>query len=88
MGHIHLGRLPRTQPWNAVVDLLRLGASAADIASATSRAAETSLSSAAFDLGLRHSFWLLTNFRWRPAPTISASVSGSLAWMLEAHPRC
>jgi len=60
MGHIHLGRLPGTRHWNAVVDLLRLGASAAEIASATSRAAENSLATATSDPGLRHTFWLLT----------------------------
>ena len=60
MGHIHLGRLPRTQSWNAVVDLLRAGASTRDIATATAKAAENSLASAASDPALRHAFWLLT----------------------------
>ena len=59
MGHIHLGRLPRTQSWNAVVDLLRAGASAGDIATATAKAAENSLANAALDPALRHAFWLL-----------------------------
>jgi len=60
MGHIHLGRLPRTQSWNAVVDLLRAGASTREIATATAKAAENSLASAASDPALRHAFWLLT----------------------------
>jgi hypothetical protein len=60
MGHIHLGRLPRTQSWNAVVALLRSGASAREIATATAIAAENSLAASASDPGLRHAFWLLT----------------------------
>jgi hypothetical protein len=60
MGHIHLGRLPKTQPWVAVIELLRLGASASEIASITANAAENSLASSASDPGLRHAFWLLT----------------------------
>jgi hypothetical protein len=60
MGHIHLGRLPGTQSWNAVVDLLRAGASTREIATATAKAAENSLASAASDPALRHAFWLLT----------------------------
>jgi hypothetical protein len=60
MGHIHLGRLPKTESWNAVVDLLYAGASAGKIATATAHAAENSLASAASDPALRHTFWLLT----------------------------
>ena len=60
MGHIHLGRLPKTRPWNAVIDLLRAGASTADIAKATAKAAENSLAPAASDPAIRHAFWLLT----------------------------
>jgi hypothetical protein len=60
MGHIHLGRLPRTQSWNAVVDLLHAGASTPEIATATAKAAENSLATAASDPALRHAFWLLT----------------------------
>jgi hypothetical protein len=60
MGHIHLGRLARTRSWNAVVDLLRVGASTGEIAKGTANAAENSLAPAASDPTLRHAFWLLT----------------------------
>lgn len=60
MGHIHLVRLPKTPPWNAVVDLLGSHAPTDEIVAATARAAEHSLAQAASDPGLRHSFWLLT----------------------------
>ena len=60
MGHIHLGRLPKTQPWIAVVDLLHSSAPPGEIAIATAKAAENSLASAVSDPALRHAFWLLT----------------------------
>src|SRR5262245_20172687 len=59
MGHIQLARLPRTPAWNAVVNLLHLGASARQIAIAATNAAENSLARAASDPALRRSFWLL-----------------------------
>jgi hypothetical protein len=59
MGHIHLSDLPGTPSWNAVVDLLRVGASARQVAAATADAAENSLARAASDPGLRGAFWLL-----------------------------
>ena len=75
MGHIHLGRLPKTRPWNAVVDLLRVGASTADIAEATAKAAENSLAPAASDPALRHAFWLLTQL---PLAARSTDFAGRL----------
>jgi hypothetical protein len=59
MGHIHLSRLPATPSWNAVVNLLRVGAPARQVAAAATRAAENSLAHAASDPGLRAAFWLL-----------------------------
>ncbi len=75
MGHIHLGRLPKTRPWNAVVDLLRVGASTADVAKATAKAAENSLAPAASDPALRHAFWLLTQL---PLAARSTDFAGRL----------
>ena len=75
MGHIHLGRLPKTRPWNAVVELLRAGASTADIAKATANAAENSLAAAASDPALRHAFWLLTQL---PLAARSTDFAGCL----------
>ena len=60
MGHNRLGRLPRTQSWDAVVSLLSAGASSGKIATATAKAAENSLASASSDPALRHALWLLT----------------------------
>jgi hypothetical protein len=58
MGHIRLGRLPRTRRWQEVVALIAGGAHAAQIANATIRAAERILSAAFHDVGLRNSLWL------------------------------
>jgi hypothetical protein len=59
MGHIRLGKLPRTRAWDDVVALIAGGASAAKVAVATIRAAETGLRRAANDKGVVESVWLL-----------------------------
>jgi len=60
MGHIRLGRLPRTRKWQAVVALLGGDAPLADIAAASAAAAQSGLRFAHADPALAHSFWLLT----------------------------
>jgi hypothetical protein len=60
MGHIRLGRLPRTRKWQQVVGLLDAGADTPQIAAATLNAAERGLEQAARDPALVHSFWLLS----------------------------
>ena len=56
MGHIRLGRLPRTKRWNEVVELIGGSASSAAVASATLDAAEGDLARAASDPGVLRSF--------------------------------
>ena len=60
MGHIRLGRLPRTKRWAEVVELVGGSASSAAVASATLDAAEGDLARAASDPGVLRSFYLLT----------------------------
>lgn len=60
MGHVRLGRLPRTRKWNQVIALLSGGASAKEIAAATSSAAEKDMLRASQDPAFVHAFWLLT----------------------------
>jgi hypothetical protein len=60
MGHIRLGRLPRTRKWQQVVSLIDGGARTSAIAAATLKASENGLEGAAKDVALVHSFWLLT----------------------------
>ena len=60
MGHIRLGKLPRTRRWKEVLDLISGDGSAAAVAGATLDAADEELSSAARDPGVLRSFWLLT----------------------------
>lgn len=60
MGHIRLGKLPRTKHWGEVIDLLGLGASSAAVAAATLDAADSDLGRAPQDPGVLHAFWLLT----------------------------
>lgn len=43
MGHIHLGVLPKSKPWRAVVGLLTDGASDEEVVAASARAAERDL---------------------------------------------
>lgn len=59
MGHVLLGDIPRTRPWQKVVGLLRGGAGAAQVANATVRAAEEALRFAGTDPGVIESTWLL-----------------------------
>jgi hypothetical protein len=75
MGHIRLGKLPRTRRWDQVVALLHHGATAPQIARATIRAAETGLHGSADDIGLRESFWLLTQI---PLAARSSSFGAGL----------
>lgn len=60
MGHIRLGRLPRTRKWQQVVGLIAGGAGAAQVANATISAAEKSLGIAAEDKGLVETIYLLS----------------------------
>jgi hypothetical protein len=60
MGHIRLGRLPRTVKWNQVVSLIGSGASTAVIALAALDASQKGLRAASQDPTLIYSVWLLT----------------------------
>lgn len=60
MGHIRLGRLPRTRKWDQVVSLLVAGRPAEEIAAASAAAAEAALRGAHSDAALGHAFWLIT----------------------------
>jgi hypothetical protein len=60
MGHIRLGRLPRTRKWQQVIALMGAGAEAPEVAAATLDASNRGLKGAATDPALVHSFWLLT----------------------------
>lgn len=60
MGHIRLGRLPRTVKWNEVVSLIDSGASIADVALAALDASRKGLQTASKDPTLVYSLWLLT----------------------------
>ena len=60
MGHLLLGRLGATKRWKDVVELLRAGASVAELAEATAQAAESELQSAKGDPGVGYTVWLLT----------------------------
>lgn len=60
MGHIRLGTLPDTNRWRNVVGLIADGAEVAQIAGATSQAAQNGLDLAHNDAGLCHAVWLLT----------------------------
>lgn len=60
MGHIRLGKLPRTRRWKEVIDLIGGGASTAAVAGATLDAADQELTSAADDAGVVRTVWLLT----------------------------
>lgn len=62
MGHIRLGRLPKTIKWKQVVQSLAYsGSSLSEIVSLTSQASEKVLTSSKYIDGLAHCYWLFTN---------------------------
>jgi hypothetical protein len=60
MGHVRLGTLPRTRSWKKVIEMISGGATAADIAAATAKAAEAEILRVGKDPALIRAFWLLT----------------------------
>lgn len=60
MGHARHRTLPDTAPWRRVVAHLAEGASAAEVAIATTQAAAAGLDRASGDVGLRHTVYLLS----------------------------
>jgi hypothetical protein len=62
MGHIRLGRLPKTFKWKQVIEaLVQSGSSLSEIVSLTSQASETVLTNSRYINGLAHCYWLFTN---------------------------
>src|SRR5690242_14478318 len=65
MGHLRLGRLPKTRRWNAVMNLLDAEPSdTAGVARAVVNAADNRLSRLGHDEALVYCFWLLTRITW------------------------
>lgn len=60
MGHALLGELPDTAPWRRVVETVASGGSAAEVAGATTQAAEKGLLLARDDYGLSYAVYLLS----------------------------
>ena len=76
MGHIRLGKLPKSRRWTQVIDLLRLGGSADELAAATAFAAESELNSAKSDPVFAQAVWLLVQL---PLAARSPNFEGGLA---------
>lgn len=65
MGHLRLGRLPKTQKWTQVVDLLDTAPTdVPGIARAVVEAADGQLRFLASDSSLAYCFWILTRVTW------------------------
>jgi len=65
MGHLRLGRLPKTRRWREVVELLDAPeANSAAISAAVLHAAERRLRGLGKDSSLSYAFWLLTKITW------------------------
>lgn len=60
MGHVRLGKLPRTKKWQQVVDLVAEGGDLGQVAAASAEAVESGLRAASRDPTFVHAFWLLT----------------------------
>ncbi|HBR18739.1 MAG: hypothetical protein A2Y13_12405 [Planctomycetes bacterium GWC2_45_44] len=64
MGHIRLGILPQTRKWREVIDLLGIPSSPAQIADATSAAAEKGIEFAKYDTGVSNVVYLFIRAIW------------------------
>jgi len=65
MGHIRLGRLPKTRKWKQVLGLLADGqASVKEIAQSTTAASANAFENFNSDPGLPYCYWLLTQITW------------------------
>lgn len=73
MGHLRVGRLPRSQKWREVIGLVAEGGSAAQVAEATVEAAEAEFTGA--DPAVVHAVWLLTQI---PDAARSDDFAGAL----------
>lgn len=60
MGHIRLGKIPKTKNWQAVLELLDGDASTFEVSNATFMAIRKGLEIGAEDLGLIEAFYLIT----------------------------
>lgn len=62
MGHIRLGRLPKTYKWKQVIEALAISnTSLPEIANLTAKASEKVLTNSKYNDSLSHCFWLFTN---------------------------
>ena len=75
MGHVRLGTLPRTRPWQQVVALVGANAPVNEVAAATASAAKAALAAAPNDAAFVRAFWLLTQL---PLAARSASYLAAL----------
>jgi hypothetical protein len=65
MGHVRLGRLPRTHRWRQVLNLLDMApGDIGGVANATMLAAESRLRELARDPSLAYCFWLVARVCW------------------------
>lgn len=65
MGHVRLGRLPKTRRWSQVVDLLESDIdNLPKLSSATLKAAEVQMRRLGADPVVGYCFWLLTRVTW------------------------
>ncbi len=79
MGHVRLGRLPKTSRWRSVVGLLSIApGDVRAVAEATAEAAEMRLRLLALDTTLVYSFWLLTRVTWASRSPAFATVLADL----------
>lgn len=61
MGHMRIGTLPATEPWNGVVGRIGVGAAAPEVADATMGAARKVFVAVGEDAGFRQASYLLVD---------------------------
>jgi hypothetical protein len=86
MGHIRLGTLPNTRPWQQVVGTISQGGSAAAVAKATTQAAAEGLALAKNDLGFREVVYLLAKLVQAARSTDFVQAAGSIPILLPERP--
>ncbi len=59
MGHVRLGRWPKSRKWNEVVNFIASGMAASQVAAAVIKAAEAAFNSIGKDIGYEQAAWFL-----------------------------
>lgn len=86
MGHMRIGTLPATEPWNGVVGKIGVGAAAPEVAEATLGAAGKAFLAVGEDVGFRETTFLLVELALAGNKPDAAAQLANLGISISEHP--